>query len=215
MKYNRMQKYSFPSEMRNFAPMNGEQPSPTLSRAVTVYCASSPDAPAAMMQAAYRLGQEAARRSITTITGAGATGLMSAVIDGTLDGGGRSIGVIPEFMTERGWANRRLSDVRITPDMHTRKQLLASLGDGAIALPGGPGTIEELMELMTWRQLGIHTGSLVICNTDGYYDQLLGQLEAAARCNLMRPTGLTGAALYTVARTPEESLDIIFPSDNA
>jgi hypothetical protein len=164
-----------------------------------------------MMDAAYTLGQLAASRSITTVTGAGATGLMSRVIDGTLDGGGHSIGIIPGFMVERGWANSRLTDMRITTDMHSRKQLLASISSGAIALPGGPGTIEELMELMTWRQLGIHTGPLVICNIDGYYDDLLAQLQKAEDSLLMRRNCPTGVTLFDVASTPAEALDIIFP----
>lgn len=199
--------------MRNFAPMNGESRTQTGLRAVTVYCASSPDAPAAMKEAAYALGRLAAMRSVTTVTGAGISGLMAEVIAGSLDAGGRSIGVIPEFMTDRGWLNPRLTDVRVTPDMHTRKQLLASLSAGAIALPGGPGTIEELMELMTWRQLGLHTGPLVICNIGGYYDPLLAQLQAAADSSLMRRSA--NDMLYAVAATPAEALDIIFPADNA
>lgn len=201
--------------MRNFVVMNGEQSSSATLRAVTVYCASSPEAPAAMTEAAYSLGCMAAERAVATVTGAGATGLMAAVIDGTLDAAGRSIGVIPRFMVERGWTNPRLTDLRVTPDMHTRKQLLASLSMGAIALPGGPGTIEELMELMTWRQLGLHSGPLVICNLGGYYNPLLAQMETAEACRLMRSSGPSGSALYDVASTVAEALDIIFPADHA
>lgn len=181
-------------------------------RAMTVYCASSNDAPASFKEAAYRLGALAARRSVATVTGAGATGLMAEVIAGTLDAGGVSVGVIPQFMVDRGWANPRLRDLRVTPDMHTRKQLLASLSQGAVALPGGPGTLEELMELMTWRQLGLHSGQLVICNIDGYYDPLIAQLESARRCGLMRAGG---GELYKVASTPDEAIDLIFPVDYA
>ena len=199
--------------MRNFAVMNTEQTIPM--RAVTVYCASSPDGPAPFMEAAYRLGRIAAERSVATVTGAGATGLMAEVIAGTLDGGGRSVGVIPQFMIDRGWANDRLTEIRVTSDMHSRKQLLASLSQGAIALPGGPGTIEELMELMTWRQLGLHRGPLVVCNINGYYAPLLAQLEAATECQLMRASGVSGEGLYAVASTVDEAIDMIYPTDYA
>lgn len=195
--------------------MKDEHASTTPSKAVTVYCASSANAPKSMLDAAYRLGQLAAANGIATVTGAGATGLMAAVIDGTLDANGCSIGVIPQFMIDRGWCNQRLTDLRITTDMHSRKQLLASLSSGAIALPGGPGTIEELMELMTWRQLGLHSGRLVICNLGGYYDPLLSQLQQAEEHNLMRQTTTTGIDIYNVATTVEQALDIIFRHNNA
>lgn len=199
--------------MRNFAVMNTDQSIPM--RAVTVYCASSPDAPVPFMEAAYRLGRIAAERSVVTVTGAGATGLMAEVIAGSLDGGGRSVGVIPQFMVDRGWANGRLTELRVTADMHSRKRLMASLSQGAIALPGGPGTIEELMELMTWRQLGLHRGPVVICNIVDYYAPLLVQLGAAVENRLMRMSAVSGDSLYAVASTVDEAIDMIYPADYA
>lgn len=175
---------------------------------VTVYCASSPDAPKEFIDAAYELGRIAAERGWATVTGAGTLGLMGAVVDGTLAASGRAIGVIPRFMVDRGWANPRMSELKIVDTMAQRKQLLAELGCGAIALPGGIGTLDELMDLLTQCQLGLYTHPVVILNINGFYDNLLAHLRHADECSMMRHFGLPGN-LWRVATTPAEALDII------
>lgn len=176
---------------------------------VTIYCASSPEAPAEFLEAARELGRCCALAGLGTVTGAGSTGLMGAVVDGTLSvAGGRAIGVIPRFMVERGWQNPRMSRCHITDSMHSRKALLAELGSGAIALPGGIGTLDELMDLLTHCQLGFYHHPVVILNINGYYDGLLQQVAHADSCSMMRHMGLPGN-LWREATTPQQAVDII------
>lgn len=180
-----------------------------MNKAVTIYCASSPDAPAQFLDAARELGREASRRGWATVTGAGTLGLMGAVVDGTLEiDGGKAIGVIPQFMIDRGWANPRMTELHVTADMSERKRLLATLGSGAIALPGGIGTLDELMDLLAQCQLGLYHHPVVILNTDGFYDNLLRHLRHVDSCAMMRHLDLPGD-LWREASTPAEALDII------
>ncbi len=176
---------------------------------VTIYCASSPDAPQEFLDAARELGREASRHGFGTVTGAGSLGLMGAVVDGTLDiEGGRAIGVIPQFMVDRGWANPRMTEIHITHDMAERKKLLAELGSGAIALPGGIGTLDELMDLLAQCQLGNYHHPVVILNINGFYDNLLAHLRYVDNCHMMRHLDLPGD-LWSEARTPAEAINII------
>lgn len=176
---------------------------------VTIYCASSPDAPQEFLDAARELGREASRHGLGTVTGAGTLGLMDAVVDGTLDiEGGKAIGVIPQFMIDRGWANPRMTEMHITRDMAERKKLLAELGCGAIALPGGIGTLDELMDLLAQCQLGYYHHPVVILNINGFYDNLLAHLRHVDDCHMMRHLDLPGD-LWREARTPAEAIIII------
>lgn len=180
-----------------------------MNKSVTIYCASSPDAPARFLDAARELGREASRRGWATITGAGTLGLMGAVVDGTLDiDGGHAIGVIPQFMIDRGWANPHMSELHVTADMAERKRLLADLGAGAIALPGGIGTLDELMDLLARCQLGLYRHPVVILNVDGFYDNLLRHLDYVDSCRMMRHLDLPDN-LWREAKTPAEAMAII------
>ncbi len=180
---------------------------------VTVYCASSPDAPQEFINAAYRLGYEAGSRGWSTVTGAGTTGLMGAVVDGTLAGGGKAIGVIPQFMVDRGWANPKMTELEVVDTMASRKRRLIDLGNAAIALPGGIGTLDELMDLLTQCQLGLYSNPVVILNYNGFYDNLLAQFRYADSCSMMRHLGLPGN-LWLEARTPAEAIDLIAAADD-
>ncbi|MDE6261812.1 MAG: TIGR00730 family Rossman fold protein [Muribaculaceae bacterium] len=175
------------------------------NKAITVYCASSPDAPEVFLNAAYELGRELARAGFGSVTGAGRTGLMGQVVCGSLEAGGEAIGVIPQFMVDRGWANPQMTRLHVTADMAERKKLLADLGAGAIALPGGLGTLDELMDLLTQCQLGLYHNPVVILNVNGFYDNLLRQLEHADSCRMMRHFDLPGN-LWQVALTPEQAV---------
>lgn len=178
-------------------------------RNVTIYCASSADAPERFVAAARELGRLCASAGLGTVTGAGASGLMGAVVDGTLSvAGGRAIGVIPGFMVDRGWQNPRMTECHVTDDMYSRKRLLAQLGSGAIALPGGVGTLDELMDLLCQCQLGLYHHPVVILNIDGFYDGLLGQFAHADAKHMMRHMGLPGNVWHS-ADTPEQALKII------
>ena len=144
-----------------------------------MYCASSSRVASLYTEAATRLGSLIARAGMTLVTGAGCQGLMRAVEDGALDEGGKAIGVIPRFMIDAGWQHPALTELRITENMHERKQLMADLSDAVVALPGGCGTMEELLEIITWKQLGLYLNPIVILNVGGYYDHLIKQLEHA------------------------------------
>lgn len=174
--------------------------------AITVYGTSSPNLDAVFYDAARQVGAEAARRGIAVVNGGGRAGLMGAVNDGCLAEGGTAIGVIPRFMVERGWLHPDLSRVEVTETMHERKQLMANLATGIIALPGGVGTMDELMEIITWRQLRLFTGNIVIFNTDGYWNDLLNMLATAADRRFMRPDHLSN--LWTVTDDPVRAVEI-------
>lgn len=176
---------------------------------ICVYCASSETIDDCYHQAAERLGTLMGEQGITLINGAGNTGLMRACTDACLGAGGQAIGIIPTFMIENGWCHTGMTTIIATPDMHSRQEKMASQSDGAIVLPGGCGTFAELLELITWRQLGLYRKPLVILNTNGYYDSLLRMLEEAKTKHFMRPQK---APLWEVAVTPEEALELIHNS---
>ena len=153
---------------------------------IAVYCASSNQSKPVYYSEAYRLGQLAAQESIRVIYGDGVIGLMGELAKGVLSQGGEIVGVIPEFMVAEGWNNPSSTHTIQVKTMHERKAMIESLADGMVALPGGIGTFEELLECLTWKQLGLHTKPVVILNVDGYYDNLLRCLDQMIEENLMR-----------------------------
>lgn len=172
---------------------------------ISVYCASSSKIDPAYMEEAYKVGQLLARAGITLINGAGNMGLMKASSDGCLEAGGRAVGIIPGFMIAEGWCHQSMSEIIETPDMHIRQQKMAEAGDAAIVLPGGCGSMAELFELITWKQLGLYLKPIVILNTKSYYDALLQQLEQAAEEQFMRKEHLQ---IWRVAQTAEEAVQL-------
>ncbi|WP_288732938.1 TIGR00730 family Rossman fold protein [uncultured Phocaeicola sp.] len=174
---------------------------------VCVYCASSTKIPSVYFDAAERLGQLLAKQGINLINGAGRQGLMGRMSDATLACGGTVTGVIPHFMVEQGWHHHGLTRLIETETMHERKQLMAELSDGVIALPGGCGTMEELLEIITWKQLGLYLNPIIILNTDGFYDPLLTLLKQAIGQNFMRREHEN---IWQVASTPEEAVDLLY-----
>ena len=170
---------------------------------ITVYAASSGQVPAVYLDAARNLGTLIAQRSHALVNGAGRTGLMGATTEGVLASGGRAIGVIPQFMVDEGWHNTDMSELIVTPDMHTRKQTMAEVSGACIALPGGVGTLEELLEIITWKQLGLYLKPIVVLNIDGYFNPLLEQLRTAVDQRFMRQEH---EQIWSVATTPEEAI---------
>lgn len=175
-------------------------------KSVCVYSASSTKINEIYFETASRLGLLLAQKGIRLINGAGCLGLMKDCADACLNAGGQVTGVIPRFMTEQGWHHTELTELIVTEDMHTRKQTMAHLSDAAIALPGGCGTLEELLEVITWKQLGIYLKPIVILNTNNYYNPLLQMLEKAVDEHFMRPEH---QAIWHVAQTPEEAIELI------
>ncbi len=170
---------------------------------ICVYCASSSKVDACYYEAARTLGNLLAERGITLITGGGCQGLMRSVEDGALEKGGKAVGVIPHFMVEQNWHHTGLTELLITEDMHERKQTMARMSDAVIALPGGCGTMEELCEIITWKQLGLYFKPIVILNTNGYYNNLIKQLDLAIEEHFM---GKIHGNIWSVANTPDEAL---------
>ena len=132
---------------------------------------------------------------------------MAAASDAALEAGGKVTGVIPRFMVEQGWHHQGLTELLVTETMHERKQRMADLSDAVIALPGGCGTMEELLEVITWKQLGLYLNPIVILNTEGYYDPLLAMLRRAVEGNFMRPEH---EAIWQVAATPAEAVELLY-----
>ena len=173
---------------------------------VCVYSASSTKINPVYFKAAEELGSLLAEHHIRLINGAGSIGLMCAVADAVLKNGGEVTGVIPRFMVEQNWHHTGLTELIEVESMHERKQKMANLSDGIVALPGGCGTLEELLEIITWKQLGLYLNPIVILNTNGYFDPLLAMLQRAVDENFMREQH---GAIWHVASTPQEAIDLI------
>ena len=176
-------------------------------QSVCVYSASSTKIADCYFRAARELGELLAHHGISQVNCAGNVGLMRACADACLEAGEQVTGVIPRFMVEQGWQHPRLTELIETEDMHTRKQTMARLSDGVIALPGGCGTLEELLEIITWKQLGLYLNPIVVLNTEGFYNPLLKMLEHAAEEHFMRPAHL---GIWKVASSPAEALGLLY-----
>ena len=172
-------------------------------QSVAIYCSSSNKVRESYMQAASRLGELMAEAGIRLIYGDGGIGLMAAAANAAMDAGGEVLGVIPQFMVDAGWNNPRSTRTIVTQTMHERKATIVEETDAMVALPGGIGTFEELLECLTWKQLGLHSCPVVILNTDGYYDRLLACLDYMVEEQMMRPIH---KEMYVVVREPEEVL---------
>ena len=184
-------------------------PASVAGKTVTVYGSSSAGISDIYKQAAHELGEAVARAGLILVSGGGSAGLMGAAIDGALSAGGTTVGVLPEFMIERGWAHGGLTHTVAVPDMHARKALMAAYAGVVVAMPGGIGTFEEIFEIITWRQLALWSGQALILNTAGYYSDLVAMLSKAQEQHFMQRPGATGCSLYRVVDTAEEAISII------
>ena len=142
-------------------------------KTLCVFCGSSPGTRPAYTQAARTLGETLAERDLSLVYGGGKVGLMGELADAVLDNGGNVTGVMPEFLAAKEIAHPDLSKLHLVASMHERKALMAKLADGFVMLPGGFGTLEEFVEVLTWAQLGLHSKPLGLLNVAGYYDALL------------------------------------------
>jgi len=154
---------------------------------IAVYCGSSPGKNPVYKDAATELGKVLAARGITLVYGGGSVGLMGILAKSSIEQGGQVIGVIPQAIADMEVAYTNIQDLRIVEDMHTRKALMAELADAFIALPGGMGTVEELMEILTWAQLGFHGKPCGVLNIAGFYDQLLKFLDHLVKDQFIAP----------------------------
>jgi uncharacterized protein (TIGR00730 family) len=172
-----------------------------LGRAVCVYCASSRLAHPDYRAAARRLGEVLAGAGIGIVYGGGAVGSMGALADGALAAGGRVIGILPRFMAELEWGHKGLSELQLVEDLRTRKHTMLTLSGAAIALPGGSGTLEELLEAITLKRLGLYLNPIVLVNTRGFFTPLLTLLANAVEERFMDTRHLS---MWQVVPTPEE-----------
>src|SRR6202049_5292947 len=171
-----------------------------IERAVCVYCASSRIAHRDYRAAARRLGEVLAGQGIGIVYGGGAVGSMGALADGALSAGGRVIGILPRFMADLEWGHRGPSDLQLVEDLRTRKHMMLTLSQAAIALPGGSGTLEELLEAITLKRLGLYLNPIVLVNTRGFFTPLLDVLTRAVEERFMDPRHLM---MWQVVATPE------------
>jgi uncharacterized protein (TIGR00730 family) len=170
---------------------------------VTVYCASSRQADPRFHDAARRVGAHLATNGVAVIYGGGAVGSMGALASGALAAGGRVVGVLPRFMADLEWGHASVTEMRLVEDMHARKHAMLTSGDAVVALPGGCGTFEELLEAITWKRLGLYAGPIAILNQDGFYTPLLDLLD---RCIRERFMDERHAAMWVAVSEPEEVL---------
>lgn len=176
---------------------------------VCVYCASSRVCDARYHDVARRLGGLLAAARWCIVYGGGRSGSMGALAEGALAAGGRVVGVIPKFMIDLEWGHDRLSELHVVEDMRTRKHQMLTRAEAVVALAGGTGTLEELLEALTLKRLGLFLGPIVVVNTDGYYNPLLAQFRSAIEGRFMdeRHDGL-----WTVVPDPEGVLPAIMES---
>jgi uncharacterized protein (TIGR00730 family) len=167
--------------------MNQIKTSMNQIKTVCVYCGSGPGSSPRFVEAALALGKNFAENNIRLVYGGGSIGLMGAVAKSTLDHGGSVTGIIPDFLRAREHALTRVQEMIVTPDMHERKRLMFERSDAFVALPGGIGTLEELVEQMTWQQLGRHSKPVLLANIDGFWEPLIALLSHMRSTEFIRP----------------------------
>jgi len=182
----------------------------TQMRRAAVYCGSAAGTDAAFLAEAKVLGAALARAGWGLVYGGASVGLMGAVADAALAGGAEAIGVLPEILSGSEIAHHGLTRLEMVPTMHARKARMAKLADAFLVLPGGYGTLDELMEIVTWRQLRMHSKPLVLINTSNYWDGLLGFLDTAVAAGFLKPQNRT---LLEVARDADEAVAMIAAKD--
>jgi uncharacterized protein (TIGR00730 family) len=171
-----------------------------------VFCGSNVGGRPVYPDEARRLGQALVRRGLELVFGAGHVGMMGVLADAVLGAGGVAIGVIPQALVDKELAHRGLTELHVVATMHQRKALMADLSDGFVALPGGYGTGDELFEILTWAQLGLHAKPIGLLNTDGYFTGLLGWLDHTVREGFVRPAH---RGLLLEADDPQRLLDML------
>lgn len=174
--------------------------------AVVVYCASSSLIDKSYYDAAERLGELLAENGIICINGAGKQGLMGALNDSIIRHGGIIKGIIPRFMVEAGWCHEQLNETIITQTIHERKERMASAASAVVALPGGIGTLEELAEIIAWKQLGLYDNPVIILNTNDYYRPLLTFFDKMTKEKFLKEDDQD---TWIVVSTPEEAVALL------
>jgi hypothetical protein len=176
-------------------------------RRVCVFAGSTGGNDPKYLDAARAVGTALAQRKLGMVYGGAMVGLMGACADAALQGKAEVVGVLPRALADREIAHRGLTELRIVGTLHERKAVMAALSDGFLALPGGCGTLDELFEAVTWRQLGLHDKPIGLLDVDGYYGKLVGFLQDAVRSGFVPPDVLER---IVVRSTPEDALEALF-----
>jgi hypothetical protein len=177
---------------------------PALMKRICVFCGAATGKDPRHAEGARALGRALASRGLELVYGGGSVGLMGVVADATLEAGGVAIGVIPRALQLRELAHRSLTSLHVVSSMHERKAKMAELAHGFVALPGGMGTLEELAEILTWAQLGLHQRPVGLLDVEGYYRPLIAFLDSAVAAGFLRPDH---RELLLVEREPEALLE--------
>ena len=173
---------------------------------ICVYCGASAAREPAVEAEIRKFGREIAKRGIALVYGGSSLGLMGALADEVLGAGGKVIGVIPKTLVGREAAHKGLTELKVVSTMHEREQVMSDLGDAFVAFPGGFGTLVEVIEMITWKQLGIHGKPIVIANIGGYFDALLQQFETVIQHRFARPED---RILWAVAESTKAILTLL------
>jgi uncharacterized protein (TIGR00730 family) len=175
----------------------------SMLRTICVYCGSGPGSNPAFVKAAQDFGKILAENKVRLVYGGGSVGLMGELATSVLDHGGTVTGIIPDFLTGREQVLQRAQEVVVTRDMHERKRMMFERSDGFVALPGGIGTLEELVEQLTWAQLGRHKKPILVANIDGFWNPLCALIDHMQNLEFIRP-GL--AVKLLIAKKVEDIL---------
>ena len=175
-------------------------------KSVCVFCGSSDTKEPAIEAEIRAFGREIAARGLRLVYGGSSRGLMGAIADAVLESGGKVTGVIPKALEARESAHPKLTELKVVDSMHAREQLMFDLSDAFVAFPGGFGTMEELIEMITWKQIGIHGKPIVVANIGGFFDPLLAQFEVAVRRKFARRED---RILFAVAETARAVLTFL------
>ena len=186
-------------------PMTTAAGTPRLT-SLCVFCGSQPGADPAFRNAAATLGRALAAHGTTLVFGGGNVGLMGVLADATLAGGGKAVGVIPTFLKDKELAHAQVSEMILVPDMHTRKRIMFDRSDAFCILPGGVGTLDEMFEIVTWRQLHLHNKPIVLVNVAGYWEHMLELFERIIADGFAHRGH---SALLTVVEGPEEVIGAV------
>jgi uncharacterized protein (TIGR00730 family) len=170
-------------------------------KTVCVYCAASAKANQVYLSAAEELGKCLSEHHVHCVYGGGHVGLMGALADSMIKHNGEITGIIPRFMMEENWNHKELKNLIVTETMHERKAKMATMSDAAIALPGGCGTFEELLEIITWKQLGLYPKPIIIVNIEGYFNPLIEMLKKAIEEKFMQTEH---AGMWQVVSLPDQ-----------
>ena len=175
-------------------------------RRLAVFCGSADGTDPALVRAAADVGRRLGELGIGLVYGAGGSGLMGAVSQGALETGGEVIGVIPRSMVEREWGRGDITETRVVETMHERKAMMAELADAFLCLPGGLGTLEEIVEVWSWRQIGFNDDPVAFLNTGGFWTPLLDALQGLVTAGFVRQDVMDD---LVVAQTLDEALPLL------